>query len=108
MSPAGIRPGFWPGEVIPFRPPTCETDQPTGGEVVVQTLRAALAEWTDWDVAGYALAVSLGLMPGAPGFGRAKHVFWSDHPAGTALLGILDELVAAGVLDRRAEPDRQY
>lgn len=76
--------------------------------MVAQTLRAALAEWTDWDVAGHALAVSLGLMPDAPCFGRAKHVFWSDHPVGTALLGIIDELVTASVLDRREEPDRQY
>jgi hypothetical protein len=47
-------------------------------------------------------------MPPQPIFGRAKHVFWSDHPIGNALYRMLDELVGVGVLEKRDEPDTQY
>ena len=76
-----------------------------------QTLREAFSDWRDWDSAGLALAVCLGLMPPpAPGggWGNAKHVFWSNHPVGNALAKILDDLAAAGVLERRDDPDIQY
>lgn len=74
-----------------------------------RSLREALGEWCDWDGAAFALAVCLGLIEGRPGaFGRAKHVFWSDHPVGNVLYGMLDQLVSVGVLEVREEPDRQY
>ena len=72
------------------------------------TLRDGLTEWTDWDVAGFSLAVCLGLMPAQEGWGLTKPVFWSDNPIGNVLYQILDELVAIEVLERREEPDRQY
>ena len=72
------------------------------------SLRDTLAGWTDWDGAGHALGICLGLMPPDPGWGRAKHVFWSDHAIGRMLYAMLDQLVAAGVLETRDEPDKQY
>ena len=72
-----------------------------------RSLRETLADWTDWDGAGYALGVCLGLMPPAPGFGRAKHVFWSSHPVGEALYRALDILVGVGILEKRDAPDLQ-
>ena len=76
----------------------------------IETLKVALHDWTDWDVAGYSTAVALGLIDSAttPFPTRAKHVFWSDHPTGTALQDILEKLVMLGVLQRRDEPDIQY
>jgi len=73
-----------------------------------QSLREALSDWRDIDVAGYALGIALGLMPPKPAFGRAKHVFWSNNEIGTMLYAMLDQLVAAGVLEKRDEPDFQY
>ena len=73
-----------------------------------QSLREALADWTDWDGAGYALGVSLGLMPARKGWGGAKHVFWSKHPIGSMLYEMLEQLVVAEVLETRDEPDKQY
>jgi hypothetical protein len=73
-----------------------------------QSLREALSDWRDWDGAGYTLGICLGLMPPEPGWGRAKHVFWSNHEIGNMLYAMLDQLVAAGVLEKRDEPDIQY
>ena len=72
------------------------------------TLREALSSWSDWDGAGYNLGICLGLMPDVPGWGRAKHVFWSDNEIGRMLYHMLDQLVAAGVFEKRDEPDFQY
>jgi hypothetical protein len=74
------------------------------------SLRAALEEWTDWDVAGYSMAVALGLIDPdrSPFPTKAKHVFWSNHPVGTALHEFLDTLAGLGVLERRDDPDIQY
>src|SRR3989442_9500275 len=74
-----------------------------------QTLREQLIEWTDWDGAAFCLAKSIGLMSEDTRFSvEAKHVFWSDNIVGTALHNMLGELVAAGVLENRNEPDDQY
>ena len=75
-----------------------------------QSLRERLRDWLDWDSAAYWLAVSLGLMRDEPRLfqTRAKHVLWSNHPIGNLLHEMLDRLVAAGVLETRDEPDRQY
>ena len=72
------------------------------------TFKDMLGDWTDWDGAAYSLGISLGLMPNASSFGRAKHVFWSNHPIGTMLYVMLDQLVEAGILEKRDEPDFQF
>ena len=73
------------------------------------SLRDLLTEWTDMDFAQYALACSLGLMsPDDDPMGRVKHVFWAANPIGDLLFRILGELVAAGILGHRDEPDYQY
>jgi hypothetical protein len=72
------------------------------------SLREALADWTDWDGAGHALGVCLGLMPAEPGWGRTKHVFWARHPVGDRLYRMLEDMVAVGILERREEPDFQF
>ena len=74
----------------------------------LRSLREALADWSDWDGAGCALGTCLGLVPPGPGWGRAKHVFWSNHEIGNMLSVMLDQLVVAGVLETRDEPDNQY
>ena len=56
-------------------------------------------DWSDFDHAMAALAVSIGIMSPDEDFtGRAKHVFWSANPVGDALGRCLDELVEAGIL----------
>ena len=75
----------------------------------LHTLRDKLTEWTDWDGAAFLLAQNIGLIPPDVRFNlKAKHVFWSDNPIGNALHNMLRELVAAGVLENRNEPDGQY
>ena len=73
-----------------------------------QSLREALADWSDWDGAGYALGMCLGLMPPEPRWGCAKHAFWLNHEIGNMLYAMLDQLVTAGMLEKRDEPDIQY
>lgn len=52
---------------------------------------------------------AMGLMgPDINFAGEAKPVFWSNHPVGEALYNILGELVGAGFLESRDEPDNQY
>ncbi|MEU9233502.1 hypothetical protein [Streptomyces subrutilus] len=41
-------------------------------------------------------------------FRQVKSVFWTDNPLGNALHEVLLQLVAAGVLERREEPDEQF
>jgi hypothetical protein len=72
-------------------------------------LRERLADWTDWGIAAFAVARALGVMREDVRFHiEAKHVFWSDHPVGAMLHETLQRLVAAGVLEKREEPDDQY
>jgi len=72
-------------------------------------LRAGLADWTDWDIATFALACALGVMGEGVRFHlEAKHLFWTDHPIGTMLHEMLQRLVEVGVLQQRDEPDDQY
>jgi hypothetical protein len=75
----------------------------------IETLKAALQDWTDWDGAGYSMAVALGLIdPQLSSFHSAKHVFWSNHAVGNTLHQFLEALASLGVLERRDEPDVQY
>jgi hypothetical protein len=78
-------------------------------ELLVKTLKTELENWTDWDIASFALARCLGLMSSEIRFAlEAKHVFWTDHKVGRILLELLDKLVDIGVLLVRDEPDKQY
>jgi hypothetical protein len=47
-------------------------------------------------------------MPVKATFGHTKHVFWTDNKVGNLLYRILNDLVAAEILECRDEPDRQY
>ncbi len=71
-------------------------------------LRSSLADWTDWDVAMFGLARAVGIFGLRDDFARVKGTFWSDNPTGNALHRCLEELVDAGVLERRVEPDEQF
>jgi hypothetical protein len=76
-------------------------------EFKVLTLKESLAEWTDWDVAQYHLARSLGLMgPGVRFQLEAKHVFWSENPIGRVLHETLQNLTEKGVLEFDEEEER--
>jgi hypothetical protein len=77
---------------------------------VTERLPEHLRDWVDWDGAAYWLAITLGLMKDEPGLfqTRAKHVFWSANPVGEMLYAMLDQMVAAGILEKRDEPDFQY
>ncbi len=71
------------------------------------TLRESFKDWTDWDVAEYRLAMSLGLMwPGVDFTSQAKHVFWSNNPIDNALDACLTQHVHAGVLEFDEEEQR--
>ena len=67
----------------------------------METLRVALADWTDFDVSAHMLAQCLGIMPSALGMNEAKWVYWSDY-------GTLERLLELGALEKREEPDLQY
>ncbi|HML23297.1 MAG TPA: hypothetical protein PKD09_16705 [Aggregatilinea sp.] len=69
------------------------------------TLKEALLDWTDWDLAERYLAQCLGLM--TPDV-KAKHVFWSNNPIGNMLTNVLEELTQQGILEKRDEPDFQF
>lgn len=68
-----------------------------------KSLKEALADWQDSDVATYYLACCLGLMGPEDGsldcFRNAKHVFWSANQLGEALGRFMDQLVECGVLE---------
>jgi hypothetical protein len=73
------------------------------------TLKEKLSDWTDWDGAEFKLAVTLGLVEDGPeSWIQNKAMFWSANAKGNALAHILQELVQAGVLEHRSEPDQQY
>ncbi len=73
----------------------------------VTTLRDQLQNWTDWDVAEHALAVSLGLYS-KDSYSKNKGIYWSDNLTGNRLMQILDDMAATGILERRDEPDIQF
>jgi hypothetical protein len=81
-----------------------------GGSLVEESFPEVLRDWLDWDSTAYRLAITLGLMKHEPGLfqGPAKHVFWSNNPVGNMLYGMLDQMVAVGILEKRDEPDIQY
>ena len=74
----------------------------------METLRVALADWTDVDASAYMLAQCLGIMPTQQPWIEVKWVFWSENPLGTMLYRTLERLSDLGVLEKREEPDLQY
>lgn len=74
----------------------------------MQTLRVALADWTDIDASAHVLAQCLGIMPSGLGMNEAKWVYWSDNPLGNMLDGTLERLLELGALEKREEPALQY
>ncbi len=74
-----------------------------------KTFKDALANWTDCDIAAFALARSIGLMGIKVDFATdAKHVFWATHPIGSLLHKILNDLVEVEVLENRDGSYGQY
>ena len=74
----------------------------------MQTLRVALANWTDFDVSAHMLAQCLGIMPPHLQMRDVKWVYCSENPLGTMLHSTLERLSDLGVLEKREEPDLQY
>ncbi|MGW3521064.1 hypothetical protein [Streptomyces hydrogenans] len=68
-------------------------------------LSEGLAGWTDGDGAAFMVGRSLGIFDESVTFTQVKGVFWTDNPLGNALHEVLLQLVTAGVLERRAEPE---
>ena len=68
-----------------------------------QSLKVALSDWVDSDVATYYLACCLGLMGPEDGslneFHHAKHVFWGANQLGESLGRFMAELAECGVLE---------
>jgi len=73
----------------------------------MKTFKEETRDWTDWDVAAYRLGIAIGLMPDQQSFGATKHVFWSIHPVGDMLYGMLNQMVLLGILEKRDKPDLQ-
>lgn len=69
------------------------------------SLPAALADWTDFDVAAFELGRALGIFTEADSFSRVKGVFWSNSPLGIALYETLRVLVAGGILEEKPDDD---
>jgi hypothetical protein len=73
-----------------------------------RSLKTALADWTDIDIAQYQLGICLNMISSDVPFNSVKHIFWSDNQIGNALAKMLDTLAEAHVLEKRDEPDFQY
>ena len=74
----------------------------------METLRVALANWTDFDASAHMLAQCLGIMPQQLQMKDVKWVYWSENPLGTMLHSTLEQLSELGVLEKREDPDLQY
>ncbi|MER6123063.1 hypothetical protein ABT173_10335 [Streptomyces sp. NPDC001795] len=72
-------------------------------------LSEILAEWTDFDVAGYRLCKFLGVIPPERSFGSMKGHFWIDgFPLGIMVDEILESMVKAGVLQKNDDPQYRW
>ena len=77
------------------------------GTIPMETLRVALANWTDFDASAHMLAQCLGIMPPQLQMKDVKWVYWSENPLGTMLHSTLEQLSELGVLEKREDPDLQ-
>jgi len=73
-----------------------------------QSLKTLLSKWEEYDVAQYYVGCCLGLFEynGLDGFRDNKSIFWTDNTTGDLLHKILQELVAAEVLELDEEQDK--
>ncbi|MET9881194.1 hypothetical protein ABZZ36_42465 [Actinacidiphila glaucinigra] len=71
-------------------------------------LSEGLPDWTDWDGAAFVVGRSLEIFGESEAFSEVKWVFWTNNALGNALHEVLLQLAAAGVLERREEPDEQF
>jgi hypothetical protein len=67
-------------------------------------LTSSLAAWTDWDMASFRLGRALGVVGGSEPE-RVDATYWAANPWSGTLHDALDSLVAAGLLERRDEPE---
>ncbi|HRH42889.1 MAG TPA: hypothetical protein PKY82_14770 [Pyrinomonadaceae bacterium] len=66
-------------------------------------LKEKLKDWTDFDIAEYYLACSLGIVncdETFDEFRRTKSIYASGNPLGNSLFEILEMLVKLGILER--------
>jgi hypothetical protein len=65
----------------------------------ITTLREALADWTDEDVARFALAQCLGIFEPHVDWFDVKHTLFTNDPVSEGLTAIFDKLVELGILE---------
>lgn len=77
-----------------------EEDDASDVMMLVLPFSRVLRQWTDHDVAGFALGRALGLIKGSgfDVFQEHKHWFWSAHETGEMLSDFLDRLARGGLL----------
>jgi hypothetical protein len=78
------------------------------GTIPIETLRGALADWTDFDASAHMLAQCLGIVSSQLKMKDVKWVYCSENPLGTMLHSTLERLSDLGVHEKREEPDVQY
>ena len=74
----------------------------------METLRVALADWTDVVASAHTLTQCLGIMTSQLQMKEVKWVYWSENSLGMMLHGTLERLLELGVLEKREEPNLQY
>jgi hypothetical protein len=74
----------------------------------METLRLALADWTDFDASAHALAQCLGIIPSQLQMREVKWIYWSENCLGAVLHSTLERLFELGALEKREQPDLQY
>jgi len=67
----------------------------------METLKEALTNWVDCDVAMHALAMCFGLVSEADPY--PKGIYWSNNDTNLALYEILEQLVNLGAIVRDDE-----
>ncbi len=72
----------------------------------MRTLREALADWQDADIASYYLAAALGLINDPDPWGGRKDIFWTNNPISIGLYDQLRQLAVIGVLEFDEETKR--
>lgn len=74
------------------------------------TLKELLADWTDFDSAGHAVAVCFGMMPAEWEWvlRNAKWIFWTSNPIGNLLHDVLEDLVEQKVLEKNDDDQYRY